>query len=79
VIHKVKVKVTQVCRVTRETVIEVDAEDTDSAMALIQDGEIDLPNHDDAVWQAHWDLLEETAEPESPEEDAAPPPSPPAE
>lgn len=60
---KHRIKVNQICKVTRTTVIEVEAESLQEARELVMNGEIDLPNADDAVWEAHWDLVSEEVDP----------------
>lgn len=60
---KVKIRVTQVFRVEREIVIEVDAEDELAAVDHVQSGETDIPGIDDPRWRAGWELQNEEAEP----------------
>lgn len=59
---KIKVRVTQVFRVEREILIEVDAEDELSAVEQVQSGETDIPAFDDPRWRTGWELQNEEAE-----------------
>ena len=52
------VKVTQVFRVEREIIVEVDADDEDEARESIDE----VPNWDDDRWEEEWDLQNEEYE-----------------
>ena len=62
---KVKVRVTQVFRVEREILIDVDAGDRLAAVEQILSGETDIPEFDDPRWRTGWELQSEDAEPAS--------------
>ena len=63
---KVKVRVTQVFRVEREILIDVDAEDEPAAVEQILNGETDTPAFGDPRWRTQWNLQNEEAEPATP-------------
>ncbi len=60
---KVKLRMTQVFRVERNIVMEVDAPDAPDAVERFYDGEIDTPNFNDPRWRTRWDLENEDVEP----------------
>lgn len=60
---KVMLRVTQVFRVEREILIEMDAEDELAAVEQVQSGETDIPEFDDPRWRTGWELQNEDVEP----------------
>lgn len=58
-----KVKITQVCKVTREIDIDIDAPDIQTAIKLVENDEVSVPGFDDQRWYEVWDLQHETVSP----------------
>lgn len=57
------VRVTQVFRVERTTVIAVEADDMDSAVENISSGAVDLPEFGSDAWEESHELQNEHCEP----------------
>lgn len=54
-----KVRVTQGYRAERSIVIDVDADDSESALESIASGAVEVPDFDDPGWSTGWDLQNE--------------------
>lgn len=62
-----KVKITQICRVERLIVLDVDVPNIETARTMQEEDELPLPHFDAPEWTSYWDLIEETIEPASEE------------
>ena len=65
---KFKLKITQVYRVEREIVVDVEADDLESAIESVASGAVDTPDFKDPRWKDGWDLRNEDVAPAEPEE-----------
>lgn len=59
---KHRLKITQVVRVTREIIIEHEAEDLEDAIEAFATGEEEAPAYSDPRWVEYMDLLDEKVE-----------------
>ncbi len=57
------IRVTQVYKVYRSTVVQIEAASLEVAIDLVQSGEAALPAFADAQWKSEWSLQNEEAEP----------------
>jgi hypothetical protein len=59
---KFPVKITQVFKTTRKTVVWVEADDPESALEEVQSGSFDTPPFEHPDWRTGWELENEEME-----------------
>jgi len=59
---KHRVRITQVYKTFRTTVVEVEADDIDRAIEMLEDGPLTGPSFDDPRWTETWELTNEEVE-----------------